>query len=122
LIPNKEKSILITDKTNGAFFEQLLNKSQKVKIHINQTQQKFNSELLTQQNSLKSKIDSNVSKEETYKQVQKIDIKEKNKLSSESKTYTGLMWWIIAAVGILIIVYILNKFNIFALILGFFKL
>jgi hypothetical protein len=121
LIPSKKKSILISNKNNGALFEQLLNKSQKVKIHINHTQQKFNSQLLTQQNNIKSKIDSNVSKEDIYKQTQKIDIKEKNKLSSESKTYTALMWWVIVAAVVLITVYLLNKFNIFGLILSFLK-
>ena len=103
-------------------FEQLINKSKKVKIHINRTQRKSNNQLLTQQNNIKSKIDSGVSKERIYKQVQKIDIKEKNKLSSESKTYTALTWWLLAGVSILITVYILNKFNIPSVILGFFKL
>lgn len=121
LIPNKEKSILISDKSNAAFFEQLLNKSQKVKIHINHTQKQSNGQLLTQQNNIKSKTDSSVSKEVVYKQAQKIDIKEKNKLSSESKTYTTLTWWIIAA-GVLITVYFFIKCNIPALILSFFKL
>ena len=122
LIPGVEKSILISDKNNVVLFEQLINKSKKVKIHINRTQQKSNNQLLTQQNNIKSKIDSGVSKERIYKQVQKIDIKEKNKLSSESKTYTALTWWLLAGVGILITVYILNKFNIPSVILGFFKL
>ncbi len=45
LIPAKEKSILISDKNNVAFFEQLVNKSQKVKIRINHSQQKSNSQL-----------------------------------------------------------------------------
>ena len=122
LFPIKEKSILTNQvNRNDDFLNQLLDKSNKVKIHINHTQQKFNSQLLTQQNDIKSKTNSSVSKEGTYKQVQKIDIKEKNKLNSESKTYTSLMWWVVAA-GILITVYLLNKFNIPALILGFFKL
>lgn len=120
LIPSKEKSILISNKNNGVFFEQLLNRSQKVKIHINHTRQKFNSQLLTQQKNIKSKTDSSVSKDEVYKHAQKIDIKEKNKLRSESKTYTSLTWWVIVAV-ILITVYLLNKFNIFGLILSFLK-
>lgn len=122
LIPGKEKSILISDKNYAVLFEQLINKSKKVKIHINRTQQKSNNQLLTQQNNIKSKIDSGVNKERIYKQVQKIDIKEKNKLNSESKTYTALTWWLLAGVGILITVYILNKFNIPSVILGFFKL
>lgn len=121
LIPNKEKSIFITSKSDSSFFGQLLNRSQKVKIHFNHAQHKSNSQLLTQQNYIKSKTDSSVSKKETYKEAQKIDIKQKNKSISESKTYTALTWWIIAA-GLLIIAYFLNKFKIPALILGFFKL
>jgi hypothetical protein len=120
LIPNAEKLLLISDKSNTAFFEQLLNRSQKVKIHINHSQQKSNSQLLTQQNNIKSKIDSGVNKEGIYKRTQKIDIKEKNKLSSESKTYTALTWWIIATACILITVYILKKINIHTLIARFF--
>jgi len=122
LQPSKERSILISDKSYSTFFEQLLNKSQKVKIHINHSQQKSNSQLLTQQNHIKLKIDSGVRREGTYKQTHKTDIKEKNRLSSESKTYTALTWWIIATVCILITVYILKKFNIYRLIVGFFKL
>ena len=122
LTPTKENSILISDKKNVTLFEQILNKSQKVKIHINRAQQKSNRQLLTQQNNIKSKIDSGVSKEGIYKQTQKIDIKEKNSLSSESKTYTALTWWIFAAACVIISIYILNKFNILSLILGFFKL
>jgi len=122
LAPTKEKSILILDKNNITLFQQILNKSQKIKIHINRTQQKLNSQLLTQQNNIISKIDSFVSKEGIYKQTQKIDIKEKNSLSSESKTYTALTWWVFAAACVIISIYILNKFNIPSLILGFFKL
>jgi uncharacterized protein YcfL len=122
LVPTKEKSISISDKTNNAFIEHLLNKSQKVKIHINRNQQKSNSQLLTQQNNIQLKTDSGVSKDEIYKQVQKTDITKKNKSSTESKTYTALMWWVIIAACILIAVYILKKFNIYTIIAGFFKL
>ena len=113
-----EKSI--PGKNNSAFFEQLLNKSQKVKIRINHTQQKINSQLLIQQNNIKSKIDSSTSKEESYKQALKINIKEKSKVTSESKINGSLMWWVIA-VGILAITYFLNKFNINGFILRLFK-
>ncbi|GAB2984047.1 hypothetical protein GCM10027049_22010 [Mucilaginibacter puniceus] len=122
LIPTKEKSILIPYKNNVTLFEQILDKSQKVKIHINRIQQKSNSQLLARQNNIKSKIDSGASYDGIYKQTQKINIKEKNRLSSESKTSTPLTWWIIATVYILITVYILKKFNIFTLIASFFKL
>ncbi len=121
LIPNNEESTFVTAKNNSSIFDKLLNRSQRVKILFNHAQQKSNSQLLTQQNYIKSKTDSSVSKKETHKQAQKIDIKEKNELISESKTYTTLIWWTIAA-GVLITIYFFNKFNIPALILGFFKL
>ncbi len=120
LIPNKETSILISNKSNTTLFEQLLSRSKKVKIYINHTQQKSNIKLLTQQNNIKSNIDSAVSKVEVYNHSQKTAIREKNNLSSETKTYTALAWWLIA-VGILITIYLLNKFNIFTLIVGVFK-
>lgn len=122
MIPNNEKSAFVTVKNDSSIFAQLLNRSQKVKIHINHSQQKSNSQLLTQQNNINSKTDSSVSKEVVYKQAQKIDIKEKSKFSSESKTYTALTWWIITVVCILITIYILKKFNIYTLLAGFFKL
>lgn len=118
MIPAKEKSISYNN--NVTLFEQLLNKSQKVKIHINRIQQKSNSHLITQQNNIKSKMDSGVSRVGIYKQTHKADIKAKNKLISESKTYPTVTWWIIA-LGLLIIVYFLNKFNVPAIILRFFK-
>ncbi|RZA03032.1 MAG: hypothetical protein EOP47_04660 [Sphingobacteriaceae bacterium] len=120
LIPNKETSILIPNKSNTTLFEQLLSRSKKVKIYINHIQQKSNIKLLTQQNNIKSNIDSAVSKVEVYKNSQKTAIREKNILSSETQTYTVLAWCFIA-VGILITIYLLNKFNIFTLIVGVFK-
>jgi hypothetical protein len=107
LIPTTAKSIL--DKNNVALFEHLVNKSKKVKIHINRTQDKSNRQLQTQQNSIKLKIDSVVNNEGTYKQAQTIDIKEKNKLNSESKTYTALTWWIIATAFVIITASILKS-------------
>lgn len=106
---------------NDGFFNQLLNKSNKVKIHTNQIQQTSSNRLVTQQNNVKSIVDSTSDKHNFYKYEQKIDVKTKHKgLASATKTPLNVAWWLILII-IIIGIYLLNKFNIITFVSSLFK-
>ncbi len=106
---------------NDDFFNQLLNKSSKVKIHTNQVQQNSSNRLVTQQNTIKSIIDSTSYKHNSSNYKQKIDIKNKYKgVASVTKTPLNMIWWLIFIV-IIIGIYLLNKLNIITFVSSLFK-
>lgn len=106
---------------NDGLFNQLLNKSNKVKTHTIQVQQTSSNKLVTQQNNIKSLVDSTSDKHNVSNYEQKIDIKNKHKgVASVTKTLLNVVWWLILII-IITDIYLLDKFNIITFVSNLFK-